>query len=281
MAFNGSLLHGAPSDLIIDEDAVEELPDNAPKPKKVMRMTFLVNMWVDHIPNQAVPYPSKKVERLTKSEDISFLNNLQMDSFFSQVSAHHYSKELQLPVKLSDANDGGVVTNGGRTVKWPFVSNEERYEVSIPGFPSILAVNMALAAPTTTTTGAIEATSCVVCAWKTDTGDWPGDILPNIEVFEESSGSESSGEESSGSESSDGESGGEESSGGEDVDGNEVMEELECVAAGCGGAGAGDTRTNTEAEEVGEDIRVQGEESPRYDGQTAPQISPYKRRKRE
>eukprot|EP01041_Mallomonas_annulata_P004667 gene4667-9257_t len=72
LCFDGTLLHAAPSDLIdenIDDndDEQETSGDNSKAIQK--RITFLVNIWLNHIPTQSTPLPDEIVKKLSPPID--------------------------------------------------------------------------------------------------------------------------------------------------------------------------------------------------------------------
>jgi hypothetical protein len=122
IAFDGSLLHAAPSDLLEqneedsddgsgDDEESESEDENDPTAQ--MRVTLLVNVWVNHLPIQSVRFAKDKRKKLSKSSTdlkISFTNKL--------IGA-------ETSIALSKVNCP-------RTMHWEFNNSDVNYVVTTP-----------------------------------------------------------------------------------------------------------------------------------------------------
>lgn len=61
ISFDGRLLHGAPADADVWKLAAPAAVGTA----KASRVTFLVNVWLNHVPSSAEPFPADRIAQLT------------------------------------------------------------------------------------------------------------------------------------------------------------------------------------------------------------------------
>lgn len=179
ISFDGTCLHGAPVDLILQESNEDELEDEVytslatsnkrkilsdvdtsntsgdsksarKKVKKVLnRVTFLVNIWINHVPVSSVPYPDNKIKHLQpvsneKDIIINNLNNLMSETIEpnSKPKTINYPniETIRLHSKKSKDKDNNTILNLNsvlevdeyRMSNWSFVSNQNDLLLKIP-----------------------------------------------------------------------------------------------------------------------------------------------------
>ena len=131
IAFDGNLLHAAPSDLTEDDEESEdeEGEDSASEGEDsdgVKRITFLVNIWIDHVPMHSHRYKLKHAKELQPVNDKL---KLQFDN-----PAPTNATTISLSPK--DCN---------RFKKWEFVHSDVNYAIKMP-LPNKEATTAALQA---------------------------------------------------------------------------------------------------------------------------------------
>lgn len=198
IAFGGSLLHAAPSSLTeedsesdSDDGSSEHSGDDASEEEEegaVKRVTFLVNIWIDHIPTQCIRFPKKEVKKMQP-----LIVDLKLD--FNGAAPE------QSKVSAVLTADNCAVTR-----KWKFNNSDINYEVLVP-FPDLPVTeklmndhDMLYFEYTAPTTGAAAASKCIEI------------------VYSEDQPSDGSGDGSDGASEVDGNSQGEDDSEGESVD---------------------------------------------------------------
>ena len=126
--FDGRLLHAAPSNLI---------PDNkSDRKEKTQRITFLVNIWLNHIPRKAVPYPEGSLR--------NFAISLLPPQLFSLVQIKSTNPPVIKSNKMRTSSTGNDMTAAivptfplSSNVpldlhSWTFVNGGRKYRVSVP-----------------------------------------------------------------------------------------------------------------------------------------------------
>jgi hypothetical protein len=122
VTFDGNLLHGAPSSLYAavtdtsdSEESEEEdgSDDEDSIPESEARVTFLVNIWLDHHPTQAEPLPADLIPYL--SNDPSIRMGFQSGEIVTVSSSRHLA-------------DGSAAT----VSSWALPANDQSYEISVP-----------------------------------------------------------------------------------------------------------------------------------------------------
>eukprot|EP01036_Dinobryon_divergens_P023892 gene23891-32288_t len=125
-SFPGSLLHAAPSDLLYhpdsdsseehesDDSSVQSSTENHP-----VRITFLVNLWINHIPENCSRYDPPKNSAF--NDYPSSLRNLANAASSTAATLHDPSmSQLTIPAEERER------------VNWIFNHGEDSYEVSMP-----------------------------------------------------------------------------------------------------------------------------------------------------
>jgi hypothetical protein len=150
--FDGRLLHAAPSNLISkDESDRSELPkgvisrENHFVPEKSKRITFLVNIWLNHIPQQAASFPEFSLENFTQLHSGTVLchfddfslrgsgtQSMIGDASFKSSSFSHKENSLALVESpsisvLSEIQKGTLDLH-----RWNFINGGKRYRVCVP-----------------------------------------------------------------------------------------------------------------------------------------------------
>jgi hypothetical protein len=125
ISFDGSLLHFAPSDLLYHEStgsSDNESEDSASTSASELsprRITFLVNIWIDHVPEDCVqfkPTSTMKFSYPTNNEGFTFSNLSGNQSPYRIYSLMPTSQKL----------------------KWRFTHGEMRYELAMTSFSNEL-----------------------------------------------------------------------------------------------------------------------------------------------
>ena len=132
VAFDGKCLHGAPVDMIEGDSDADADADAA----KSTRVTFLVNIWVNHIPPQSVPYPTKKLSKLLPVD----ANCLTSGIFELEGRSVTPSSEPNTGDKgVLSTTAGVILTDAGEGVhavrnisNWSFVSNQSDLQLAVP-----------------------------------------------------------------------------------------------------------------------------------------------------
>lgn len=119
ITFTGSLLHAAPSDLTEDDeessnDGSDNSEESEDESEVINRVTFLVNIWVNHIPSQSKRFPAKQLSKMQKLN-----KDLQLD--FNNVAPPSASVSIPLSVD-----------NCTRAKTWRFNNSDVNYEVIVP-----------------------------------------------------------------------------------------------------------------------------------------------------
>jgi hypothetical protein len=128
LAFNGSLLHGAPKILDLDEKTEEEEEDDEEDEEEHLRITFLVNLWIDHKPCGV---------NVLSDPLVNSLNSHDSHFFFSESSLLALSLEQKNnPETIILQNDTSSEKYEEKTI--PFLSksadwatNDDEIDVSI------------------------------------------------------------------------------------------------------------------------------------------------------
>ena len=136
-SFPGNLLHAAPSDLLYhpDSDSSEENDSDESSvqqpsaEKHPVRITFLVNVWINHIPENCSRYDPPKESAV--HDYSSLLSNLRNDSL-SDSSFSSISYTLDSPF-LSQIT---FPAEGRERMKWTLNHGDETYQVSMPSLSS-------------------------------------------------------------------------------------------------------------------------------------------------
>lgn len=121
VTFDGNLLHGAPSSLHpaatessdSEESEEEEGSDEDSIPEGEARVTFLVNIWLDHHPTQAEPLPADLVPSLSND---------------SLIRMQFESGEVTSISSCRHPEDGSSVSLSS----WNLPANDQRYQILIP-----------------------------------------------------------------------------------------------------------------------------------------------------
>lgn len=123
IAFDGSLLHAAPSSLTSDDSDSDGTNSNSDgcddddeeeEEGVVKRITFLVNIWINHIPTQCIRFPNKEVKKMQPFQPDLKLN-------FSKTPPEYSA----LTIALSSENC--TISR-----KWEFNNSGINYEVIVP-----------------------------------------------------------------------------------------------------------------------------------------------------
>jgi hypothetical protein len=149
IAFSGHLLHGAPSNMYEVEEVDDKISEDEYSEEGMHRVTFLVNIWINHKPKQILQVSNKLMKKLSDKTDISmaFLEGvpsvLTMSPHSIEVSRKYTGKVIQneksyqltihLPVeeelaaKLSD-NDSVIIECSEGAGYVEFLGEEEEEE---------------------------------------------------------------------------------------------------------------------------------------------------------
>jgi len=154
--FLGDLLHAAPGDLLFEEEDGDDEDDDedeenseAPDLKTLLekrmskRITFLVNIWVDHIPSQAKKCPKNVIAKLQtpllEKEQISFTKPYEAVSSASSSSSSSNvkknKKEAKKNEKQTEGNENVFPLKADdleTLVPLKFNNNDTNYDVSLP-----------------------------------------------------------------------------------------------------------------------------------------------------
>jgi len=121
ITFNGALLHAAPSDLTEpDEDDNDDQSEGSDESEgsddvdAVNRVTFLVNIWINHIPSQSKRFPAKQLSKFQTF-------NPAIKMCFTNPPPAAASTEVPL-----------TAATCARTKKWKFSNSDVNYEVHVP-----------------------------------------------------------------------------------------------------------------------------------------------------
>jgi hypothetical protein len=120
IAFDGSLLHAAPSDLGVESEDSGDGSDSGSEDDSEdgpLRVTFLVNVWVDHIPSQSKRLPKKDQKTLSPVDSSVSLQ-------FSNITA---TACKEVPLTRKDCV---------RFRSWEFNNTGVNYDVKVP-LPSV------------------------------------------------------------------------------------------------------------------------------------------------
>ena len=147
--FDGRLLHAAPSSLILGNSSNENQNEieSKNKSKKIIpapsifnnkRITFLVNIWLNHIPIQAKAFPVESLKRFSplfsKSDISSFDQSCappMMGKKTSKSEGKMYDGLVSVDVKSIPAHH--EMRLGTLDLhRWNFLNGGHRYRVSIP-----------------------------------------------------------------------------------------------------------------------------------------------------
>ena len=143
--FDGRLLHAAPSNLILKRKT---------ETVKSTRITFLVNIWLNHIPSQAVLFPKDLIGRFSPLQSCSVLShfgdsvcNLMERSVPPNTSCRHrkHSQSERLLLNSKSINMSSMCASPPSISmsaeillgtldlhRWRFVNGGQKYLVSIP-----------------------------------------------------------------------------------------------------------------------------------------------------
>ena len=127
ISFNGDLLHAASTlfdeeeendgddddDDDDDDDEEEEEEDGVNEDSHPKRITFLVNIWLDHCPWHANPIDDSIVQKMNKHKT------------FRPARGVHFMDEEMAPRVVQIPKDH-------RILKWNFVSSDSNYDLSLP-----------------------------------------------------------------------------------------------------------------------------------------------------
>lgn len=212
ITFNGALLHAAPSDLTevddAESDAESEDSEDSEESEEsddadaVNRVTFLVNIWINHIPSQSKRFPAKQLSKFQK---------------FNKAIKMRFDHP---PPPAASTNVALCAATCTRTKKWKFTNSDINYEVHVP-LPEVEA-----------TKALLEAHDMIDFTYSTHVGTEKG-IAVEIIYSEVQSGSEDDSDEDEDEENS-GESDGSES-GEEDSDVGEESGSDDNVEDNCAG----------------------------------------------
>eukprot|EP01038_Epipyxis_sp_PR26KG_P011283 gene11283-15136_t len=108
LLFDGSLLHAASSDFILEDDDDE---DSISSNEVMKRVTFLVNIWINHVPSQAINLPQITADELSNIHGI----DISCENESIQQNNMNLSKEIC-----------------SRNLEWKFVSSEQRLLITLP-----------------------------------------------------------------------------------------------------------------------------------------------------
>ena len=123
LLFGGDLLHAAPSSLIQDEEEEDEDEsedsdsDDSDDDEGLLRVTLLVNVWVNHIPIQSIQFPESQISEL--STGLLALPSSDVLQFKQNQS------QPQCTINLD-------AVNCSRTMLWKFSNSDIKYSVSCP-----------------------------------------------------------------------------------------------------------------------------------------------------
>jgi hypothetical protein len=176
VAFDGRALHGAPVDMIHGENDSAEGMEG-----RTTRVTFLVNIWVDHVPTTSVPYPAKKVGKL-QPPDSDCLRSTVFDlaGVPSSVSGSNTAdRGVLAKVKkqvLAEAGCGNSEIRG--TSNWHFVSNQSDLMLAVP-IPTLACILpfMRTASSSSSDSGSSSSSSDDVTNLLIEYGGVPGRIV--------------------------------------------------------------------------------------------------------
>ena len=115
LAFDGRLLHGAPSELMGDEEPTKK------KAKLEPRVTLLVNVWVNHCPLDAEPLDDYIVASLTSPVESSLSWKPQTESF----------SKVQLSVTEDSVEDEVVICHRSVTVSVSTIPRADLAEIEV------------------------------------------------------------------------------------------------------------------------------------------------------
>ena len=136
--FDGRFLHAAPSNLIPENKLKLNQKEKEVVKEKTYRITFLVNIWLNHIPRKAVPFPGSSLGNFSTSllspELFSFgqtkstnapltKSNKKQTSLTDSCIAAAIVPEYPLPLTSNLPLD---------LHSWTFVNGGRKYRVSVP-----------------------------------------------------------------------------------------------------------------------------------------------------
>jgi hypothetical protein len=150
--FDGRLLHAAPSNLISkDLSERSELPkgiisrDNHQIPEKFKRVTFLVNIWLNRIPQQAVSFPQCSVGKFAQLQSGTVLSHFD-DFTLCGSGSKSMIGDVSLKSSVSSRQKSSVVHVVAPSIsilseiqkgtldlhRWNFINGGKRYRVCVP-----------------------------------------------------------------------------------------------------------------------------------------------------
>jgi hypothetical protein len=150
--FDGRLLHAAPSNLISNDlSERSELPkgiisrDNHQIPDKFKRVTFLVNIWLNRIPQQAVSFPQCSVGKFAQLQSGTVLSHFD-DFTFCGSGSKSMIGDVSLKSSVSSRQKSSVVHVVAPSIlilseiqkgtldlhRWNFINGGKRYRVCVP-----------------------------------------------------------------------------------------------------------------------------------------------------
>ena len=144
ISFDGRLLHGAPADANIWKQ--QQLPTRSDT-STLTRITFLVNVWLNHVPSSAEPLPADRLARLsstslglrTSGAEVLESNATLIDVHSSDtnkvINMHFVARTplaLRLPLPVCDLQAAGA--GGEAAVSSTGVSNQGSWILKFP-FP--------------------------------------------------------------------------------------------------------------------------------------------------
>ena len=135
--FDGRLLHAAPSNLIPREAHLEQRMDdmtagNQEGLGKFKRVTFLVNIWLNHIPEQATSFPECSVKNFAPSDPGTVFIS---DGSNSTIEKNPPSKKRShlVHIELPSVSIRSEIQEGVLDLhRWNFVNGGKKYRVCIP-----------------------------------------------------------------------------------------------------------------------------------------------------
>jgi hypothetical protein len=139
--FDGRLLHAAPSNLIskVLSDGIE-LPKGVITSEKSKRVTFLVNIWLNHIPQQATSFPQCSLGNFAPLCPGTLLSHFDESnsisrgvSLKSSLSSQKKKSSPLVFVAVPSVSVRSEIHEGTLDLhRWNFVNGGKRYRVCVP-----------------------------------------------------------------------------------------------------------------------------------------------------